>query len=131
MKYLVDTHILLWSFTNPGALSEKVREIILNEDNVIFYSQFSLWEISIKFNLGKLVIKSLTPEQFYSELEDSFFECLLINNRDLISFYKLPIEHKDPFDRMLIWQCIQNKISFISSDSKLQSYEKYGLKFIN
>jgi PIN domain nuclease of toxin-antitoxin system len=131
MKYLVDTHILLWSFTNPGSLSEKVREIILNEDNVIFYSQFSLWEISIKFNLGKLVIKSLTPEQFYSELEDSFFECLLINNRDLISFYKLPIEHKDPFDRMLIWQCIQNKISFISSDSKLQSYEKYGLKFIN
>jgi PIN domain nuclease of toxin-antitoxin system len=131
MKYLVDTHILLWSFTNPGTLSEKVREIILKEDNVIFYSQFSLWEISIKFNLGKLVIKSLTPEQFYSELEDSFFECLLVNNRDLISFYKLPIEHKDPFDRMLIWQCIQNKISFISSDSKLQSYEKYGLKFIN
>ena len=131
MKYLVDTHILLWSFTNPGSLSEKVREIILNEDNVIFYSQFSLWEISIKFNLGKLVIKSLTPEQFYSELEDSFFECLLVNNRDLISFYKLPIEHKDPFDRMLIWQCIQNKITFVSSDSKLQSYEKYGLKFIN
>ncbi len=131
MKYLVDTHILLWSFTNPGTLSEKVREIILKEDNVIFYSQFSLWEISIKFNLGKLVIKSLTPEQFYSELEDSFFECLLVNNRDLISFYKLPIEHKDPFDRMLIWQCIQNKISFISSDSKLQSYEKYGLTFIN
>ena len=131
MKYLVDTHILLWSFTNPGTLSEKVREIILKEDNVIFYSQFSLWEISIKFNLGKLVIKSLTPEQFYSELEDSFFECLLVNNRDLISFYKLPIEHKDPFDRMLIWQCIQNKITFVSSDSKLQSYEKYGLKFIN
>jgi PIN domain nuclease of toxin-antitoxin system len=131
MKYLVDTHILLWSFTNPGTLSEQVREIILKEDNVIFYSQFSLWEISIKFNLGKLVIKSLTPEQFYSELEDSFFECLLVNNRDLISFYKLPIEHKDPFDRMLIWQCIQNKITFISSDSKLQSYEKYGLTFIN
>ena len=81
--------------------------------------------------MGKLVIKSLTPEQFYSELEDSFFECLLVNNRDLISFYKLPIEHKDPFDRMLIWQCIQNKITFVSSDSKLQSYEKYGLTFIN
>ena len=81
--------------------------------------------------MGKLIIKSLAPEQFYSELEDSFFECLLINNRDLINFYRLPIEHKDPFDRMLIWQCIQNKITFISSDSKLQSYEKYGLKFIN
>jgi PIN domain nuclease of toxin-antitoxin system len=131
MKYLVDTHILLWSFTNPNILSEKVREIILNEDIVIYYSQFSLWEISIKFNLGKLIINNLTPEQFYFELENSFFDWLPMNNRDLISFYKLPLEHKDPFDRMLIWQCIQNKITFISSDSKLKSYEKYGLKFMN
>ena len=131
MKYLLDTHILLWSFTNPDFLSEKVRNIILNEDNVIYYSQISLWEISIKFKLGKLVIKSYTPEQFYSELEESFFDCLLMNNKDLISFYKLPLEHKDPFDRMLIWQCIQNKIILISSDSKLGSYEKYGLKFMN
>ncbi len=131
MKYLVDTHILLWSFINPDNLSEKVREILLNEENLIFYSQFSLWEISIKYNLGKLVIKNLTPENFYLEIEDSFFNCLPITNKELINFYKLPIEHKDPFDRMLIWQCIQNKITFISSDSKLESYEKYGLNFLN
>ena len=58
MKYLVDTHILLWFFTNPDNLSEKVREILLSEENLILSSQFSLWEISIKYNLGKLIINT-------------------------------------------------------------------------
>ena len=92
MKYLVDTHILLWFFTNPDNLSEKVREILLSEENLILSSQFSLWEISIKYNLGKLIIKNLTPEKFYLEIEDSFFNCLPISNKELISFYKLLIE---------------------------------------
>ncbi|MDR0761302.1 MAG: PIN domain-containing protein [Treponema sp.] len=51
MNYLVDTHILLWSFIEPKKLTENIRRILLDEDNTIFYSQINLWEISIKYGL--------------------------------------------------------------------------------
>lgn len=130
MNYLVDTHILLWSFIDPDKLSQQVQEILLNEENSIYYSQFSLWEISIKFGLGKLELKKKSPEEFYNELENSFYLCKEITNEELITYHRLPFEHKDPFDRALIWQSILNKYTFISSDRKLEPYTKYGLKYI-
>lgn len=130
MNYLVDTHILLWSFMNPEKLSSQIKNILLGEENVIYYSQISLWEISLKYSLGKLELKNRNPEYFYHELENSYYLCKSISNPELLSFYKLPIEHKDPFDRLLIWQCIQNKFIFLSTDNKLQKYEKYGLRYI-
>jgi PIN domain nuclease of toxin-antitoxin system len=130
MKYLVDTHILLWSIIDPEKISNSVQKILLDEETFIFYSQVSLWEISLKYNLGKLKFTKGSPEQILKELEQSFYHCLNLKNEDLISFYRLPIEHKDPFDRILIWQCIQNHLVFISSDSMLKAYEKYGLKYV-
>jgi PIN domain nuclease of toxin-antitoxin system len=127
MTYLVDTHILLWSFTNPEKLPEKIKTILLNEENTILYSQISLWEISLKYSLGKLELKKSTPESFYEELDLSFYQCKPILNEELITFHKLPKEHKDPFDRMLIWQCIVNKLIFITVDREIQKYKKYGL----
>lgn len=130
MKYIVDTHILIWSFIDPERINEKSRKVLLDEENTIYYSQFSLWEISIKYALGKLKLEKKAPDQFYEELENSFFVCKMVNNQELISFYKLPIEHKDPFDRAIIWQSIQNDLILISNDGKMQLYEKYGLKYI-
>ncbi len=130
MNYLVDTHVRLWSFIEPEKLSQRVRELLLDEENAIYYGQFSLWEISIKYCLKKIELIKKTPEQFYEELESSFYLCRKITNQELVSFHKLPFEHKDPFDRALIWQSIQNDYVFISSDSKLDQYKKHGLKFI-
>jgi PIN domain nuclease of toxin-antitoxin system len=130
MNYLVDTHILIWSFTEPDKLSKKVQTTLLDEENTIFYSQYSLWEISLKYSLNKLQLLQKTPEQFFEVLEDSFFISKPIDNIELVTFYKLPIEHKDPFDRAIIWQAIVNDLILISSDSKLDLYKKYGLKLI-
>jgi len=129
MKYLVDTHVLIWAFTDPDLLPPRFRDILLDEGNEIFYSQFSLWEISLKYSLGKLSLEGRTPEQFYLELEASFFTCHPASNEELISFHKLPREHKDPFDRFLIWQCIVNGYAFLSVDADVPRYHKYGLKF--
>jgi PIN domain nuclease of toxin-antitoxin system len=128
MNYLVDTHILIWSFVDPDKLSQKVQSTLLNEENTIYYSQYSLWEISLKYSLGKLQLKNRTPEQFYEVLDNSFFICKLIDNLELITFYKLPVEYKDPFDRAIIWQSIINELILISVDEKLDIYKKYGLK---
>jgi PIN domain nuclease of toxin-antitoxin system len=130
MNYLVDTHILIWSFAEPDRMSKKVQTTLLNEENSIYYSQYSLWEISLKYSLKKLQMLQKTPEQFYEVLERSFFICKPIDNLELVTFYKLPIEHKDPFDRAIIWQAIVNDFILVSSDPKLEMYQRYGLRLL-
>ena len=130
MTCIVDTHILIWSFTDPDKLSRKAQSTLLDEENTIYYSQFSLWEISLKYSLKKLQLKQKTPEQFYEVLEESYFCCKPIDNLELVTFYKLPLEHKDPFDRAIIWQAIVNDMTLISIDPKLQMYQRYGLRLL-
>jgi PIN domain nuclease of toxin-antitoxin system len=130
MNFIVDTHVLIWSFTDPGKLSEKFKNVLLNTENTIYYSQFSLWEISIKYALGKLELHKNDPEQFYNEIAASYYVCKKIENKELISFHRLPVEHKDPFDRAIIWQAINNDFHLISVDGKLDIYKKHGLKVL-
>lgn len=129
MKYLADTHILMWSFFSPQLLTTNIRSLLLDEDNDIYYSQVSLWEISIKYALGKLTMNGVSPEEFYEELDNSYYRCKDINNHDLITNYKLPIFHKDPFDRFLILEAIRNDFILLSVDKEINQYEKVGLKF--
>ncbi|GHT83004.1 hypothetical protein FACS1894137_03060 [Spirochaetia bacterium] len=73
MKYMLDTHILLWAFFETKRLSENVKNILLDEENEIYYSPINLWEISIKYLLKKLDLKGLSPEEFYEELDNSYY----------------------------------------------------------
>ena len=130
MKYLVDTHILLWAFIDPEQLSKNSIKILLDEDNEIYYSPINLWEISIKYALKKLDLKGITPKDFFDELNESYFLCKKPENTDLVTNYKLPIFHKDPFDRYLIWESIQNDFILISVDRKMELYKKEGLKVV-
>jgi len=130
MNYLVDTQILLWSFIEPEQLSSTVSKILLDENNNIYYSPVNLWEISIKYGLKKLNLKGITPQDFYNEVKKSFYICKEMNNDDLITSYKLPVYHKDPFDRFLIWEAIRNDFILISVDKNVKLYKKEGLKFI-
>jgi len=130
MKILVDTHYLLWSFVDTKRIPPKIYDKLLDEENEVFYSQVSLWEISIKYNLGKLIIDNKNPEILYDEIENSYFNCRRMENEELITFYKLPMEHKDPFDRILIWQSIKSDYHFLTVDSEMEKYKKYGLKIL-
>ena len=130
MKYLVDTQILLWSFIEPEQLSSTVSQILLDENNIIYYSPINLWEISIKYGLNKLDLKGITPQEFYKEINNSFYICKEISNDDLVTSYKLPVYHKDPFDRFLIWEAIRNDFIFLSVDKNIELYKREGLKFV-
>ena len=130
MNYLVDTHILLWSFLNTAKLSKKIKSILLDENNEIYYSPISLWEISIKYGLKRLSLNGGTPDNFFEELQNSYYQCKTINTIDLITNYKLPIYHKDPFDRFLIWEAIRNDFILLSVDENMKSYKKEGLKVV-
>jgi PIN domain nuclease of toxin-antitoxin system len=121
MKILLDTHYLLWAFIDTKLLAD---------ENEVYYSQASLWEISIKYNMRKLSLSGMKPEEFYEEIDNSFLRCRYFENNELINFYKLPIEHKDPFDRIMIWQSIKSDFHFLSVDDQITNYIKYGLKIL-
>ena len=128
MKLLIDTHYLLWMFLDTDKIPDKVKIALTSDNNEIYYSQVSLWEISIKYSLGKLSLNGITPEEFYEEVNRSFLVCKTLENQVLISSYHLPKVHKDPFDRIIIWQAIKGKIPLLSVDAKMAAYEEYGLK---
>ena len=130
MKILLDTHYLLWSFIDTKKIEKRILDFLLSPENEIFYSQASLWEVSIKYSIGKLEINGMTPEGLYEEIESGYYLNLKLDNEDLVSFYQLAVEHRDPFDRIMIWQSIRKDIPFLSSDSKVKNYEKYGLRLV-
>ena len=131
MKILLDTHYLLWAFIDTSKISPSVYTKLLADENEVFYSQARLWEIAIKYNMRKLSLKGMKPEEFHEEVENSFLKCRPLKNDELISFYKLPIEHKDPFDRIMIWQSIKSDYYFLSVDGQVANYKKYGLKTLS
>jgi PIN domain nuclease of toxin-antitoxin system len=95
MSFLLDTHILLWFLENDSKLSNQVREVIINRENLIVVSAISAWEISIKQSLGKLI----APSNLEEALRFSNLEILAMTLAHGIKVADLPMYHKDPFDK--------------------------------
>lgn len=130
MKYLLDTHILLWIAYEEQKISKKVKGILASSENQIFISSVSLWEISLKYNSGKLDLKHYTPETLMEGFMLFFdYEPLDLKISDTQSFYQLnAVHHQDPFDRMLIWQALRYNICLITDDEQIQKYKDVGLQ---
>ena len=128
MRYLIDTHIFLWSLFSPQKIPRPIAIIIEEPGNRIFVSTITFWEIALKFSLNKLKLEGITPDALPEFANKMNYESLSLSAEDAASFYHLPrISHKDPFDRMIIWQAIRNDTIFISKDNKIPEYEKFGL----
>ncbi|MCE7065919.1 type II toxin-antitoxin system VapC family toxin [Dyadobacter sp. CY326] len=131
MNYLLDTHVLLWAFFETERLSDPVKDIISNTENRIYISSVSFWEISIKVSTGKLRLGTTDPVLLPDICEGAGFEILALTASDASSFYKLTATyHKDPFDRMLIWQAMLHHHTLISDDDNIRKYASDGLKVI-
>jgi PIN domain nuclease of toxin-antitoxin system len=128
MNALVDTHVLLWSFMEPSRLSDRLAEALMDPGNTVYFSPISLWEISIKFGLKKLTLKGGTPEDVAAALDASFFRRKPLSDHVLTTSYRLPLFHRDPFDRLIIWDAIQSGFTLLSQDSRFRAYERVGLK---
>lgn len=131
MKYLIDSHILLWTLFKPSKLSAQVHEVLNDATNTIYVSSVSYFELSLKYSLGKLDLEKHKPEDLLLEANKLGFINLDLSAKDAVSLYLLEFKnHKDPFDKMLFWQAIKNKLKFISRDSKAASYKQQGLEVI-
>ena len=119
MRFLLDIHILLWFLENDPKLSEQIREVINNPENLVFVSVISAWEISIKQSLGKLI----APSNLEEALQFSNFEVLSMTLAHGIRVADLPMHHKDPFDRMLISQALVEDLMIVTVDEKFKFYD--------
>jgi PIN domain nuclease of toxin-antitoxin system len=132
MKLLLDTHTLLWSIGKSNELSRKIIKELEDTNNEVLVSAVSLWEIALKHSVGKLIIDSFDIKDIPRYCKKIGFEMIPLNPVEAINSLQLPKKekHKDPFDRMLIYQCIQNKYVLVSKDSKMELYKDDGLKHI-
>lgn len=131
MKYLVDTHIFLWSILSPKKISKSVKDILLDSQVSKYVSAITFWEISLKYQLGKIDLKGVLSDQLPEIAKDSGFEILDLNADTAASFYKLPkMPNKDPFDRMLAWQAIDKDFHLLTKDQDLADYKDHGLKIV-
>jgi PIN domain nuclease of toxin-antitoxin system len=129
MRFLLDTHTLLWTLFDPKKLSTKAKTAISNRSNQIYVSNISLWEISLKFAIKKLTLSKIEPDALPEKIIESGFEFLEDTPKVFASFHKLPlISHADPFDRLIIWQAISNDMILISKDKHFKEYNTFGLK---
>jgi len=131
VTYLTDTHILIWALNDPARISATIRQCLADDEQRCLYSPVSLWEISIKYALGKLDLRGHTPEEFLDALQSSFFEPLPLDDRTITSSYQLRRRHGDPFDRLLIWQAIVNECTLLSADQATDQYAEDGLVVIH
>ncbi len=129
MNCLLDTHAFLWAAFSPDKLSAKAREAICSAENQVCISSVSFWEISLKYTLGKIELSNCSPADMPDIATQMGIEIIQLGATETASFYQLPkVAHKDPFDRMIIWQAIQQQRILVSKDANFPEYRQFGLK---
>jgi PIN domain nuclease of toxin-antitoxin system len=131
MTLLLDTHAFLWAAMEPGLLSGKARQSLIDPANEVVVSSVSFWEVSLKFSVGKLDLAGVPPEGLPDSARQMGFTVIPLSENEAASFHRLPRDlHRDPFDRMLAWQAICRGWTLVSKDASLQAYSRHGLRLL-
>lgn len=123
MTLLLDTHVALWAITGDATLGEEFLDR-LRHDPDIFLSPVSLWEITIKQAAGKLA----GPADLAEQIRHMGFRELPVTHVHAIAAGRLPLHHRDPFDRMLVAQAATEGLTLVSRDESITLYDVAILK---
>ncbi|MEA3439083.1 MAG: type II toxin-antitoxin system VapC family toxin [Chloroflexota bacterium] len=123
MKLLLDTHTFIWWITDNPQISPKIRRLMSDGSNEIFFSAASGWEIAIKARLGRLELNEDLSRFIPTQLSENAFSVLPIELSHTLHTYHLPYHHRDPFDRLLIAQSQLEKMPLASNDQLLAGYD--------
>jgi PIN domain nuclease of toxin-antitoxin system len=122
MRYLLDTHALIWHFENSPRLPQRTKDIINNSAGRICLCSVSLWEIAIKVGAGKLKFR-FTFEELLDKVKNGDYNVLPIKDEYLKQYILLPSIHKDPFDRLLISTALVENLTLITADENIRKYD--------
>jgi PIN domain nuclease of toxin-antitoxin system len=122
MKLLLDTCTFLWIISGSPALSERCRALFASQQNEIYLSPVSVWEIAVKHHLGRLPLPG-NPGEFITDVrkKHDILELPLVEEA-VLHLTRLPDLHKDPFDRMLICQSIFHGFPLLTPDPMVSRY---------
>ena len=122
MRYLIDTHAIIWYYENSPELPRNIEELIDSPAVSIYICSISLWEMVIKMNLGKLNLK-LPIDELFDNIRNRDFNVLQVENKYLYGLANLPFIHKDPFDRLLISTALSEDLTIITIDENIHKYD--------
>ena len=122
--FLLDTHLLLWAAFEPARLSAKAAKLLQSRDSPLHFSLASLWEVAIKTSLGRPGF-SVDPGLLHHTLLSEGLLELPIRAGHLARVASLPWVHRDPFDRMLVAQAAEEKLSLLTVDATLRRYGRF------
>lgn len=125
MKILLDTHTFLWGLSDETKLSERVRRLLPSAES--WLSVASLWEILIKSQSGKLLLPQPVGPYVMSKLKFNGVKLLPVTAEHVLRIESLPLHHRDPFDRMLIAQSLEEELPLVTSDA---IFQRYGMNLI-
>lgn len=121
MKWLLDTHLLLWAAGTPERLSVEARTLLNDPRHELIFSAASLWEITIKRGLGRTDFQ-VDPRLLRRGLLDHGYQELPITSAHVVAVEALPVLHKDPFDRLLIAQALVEGVILLTADERVAQY---------
>ncbi|NES17518.1 MAG: type II toxin-antitoxin system VapC family toxin [Symploca sp. SIO3E6] len=122
MRILLDTHIFLWFISGDTKLSKDVRDAIRDPNNEIYLSVVSIWEAIIKYQLGKLPLPEHPGTYLPKQRDLHQIASLALDESCVVQLMNLPLLHRDPFDRMLICQALQNGLTIATVDTAIRAY---------
>jgi PIN domain nuclease of toxin-antitoxin system len=122
MRILLDTHIFLWFISGDSQLSTDVQNAICDPDNEIYLSTISVWEAIVKYQLGKLPLPEHPGTYLPKQRDLHQIASLALEESSVMQLAKLLPLHRDPFDRMLICQALQNDLTIATVDSAVRAY---------
>jgi PIN domain nuclease of toxin-antitoxin system len=123
MKLLLDTHAFMWWYSEPERIPKDTLILLLNPNHQLFISLVSLWEMQIKSQLGKLILKDDLETMVINEKQHNNINLISITLTHILKLRDLPTYHKDPFDRLLITQAQVENAILISRDSIFKHYD--------
>ena len=121
MRILLDTHILIWMFSDDSKLSSHAREMILDGNNRLYCSAASVWEVELKHE--KQPEGNIDATRFADLCEQSDVAILPITGEHVMEIGNLPMVHKDPFDRLMIAQALCEGMRFLTHDKLVGEYD--------
>ena len=130
MRYLLDTHTVIWALTDTKKLSKKARAVLEDSQNQFFVSSVSFWEMAIKIRNGRLEPIG-TWDDPIGVVDALGFETISLSPEEAATSKNLTEDtHFDPFDRMLIWQAVSRKLTLVSGDREFERFIPDGLKLL-
>ncbi len=122
MSFLLDTCTFLWIISDASELTDKVKKLFRDTENEIYLSAVSAWEIMVKHSLGKLPLPTEPIEFITEQRKRHEIHTLSLDEASVFHLSELPNAHRDPFDRMLVCQAIENDLRILTPDPMIKQY---------